>query len=133
VGEARPGVGKGARQLPWPRALRDSQDADAPVQANKDINRLSVWMIEAAKAFFSEGHNVEIIKDVAKQLTVERMTRRVIAADTPLKHKIVVFTLRALHDAPRCRQGLVPRSLAPRSPIWWNFILVVEMDREGIW
>ena len=43
-------------------------------------------------AFFSEGHNVEIIRDLRKQLTVEAVKRRVIAADAPLKDKIVVFT-----------------------------------------
>jgi DNA ligase (NAD+) len=42
--------------------------------------------------FFSEGHNVEVIRDLRKQLTVEAVTRRVVAADAKLKDKIVVFT-----------------------------------------
>ena len=43
-------------------------------------------------AFFGEGHNVEIINDLAKLLSIEGVKRRVIAADAPLKDKIVVFT-----------------------------------------
>jgi DNA ligase (NAD+) len=43
-------------------------------------------------AFFSEGHNVEIIRDLRQQLTVEPVTRRVVADDAALKGKIVVFT-----------------------------------------
>jgi DNA ligase (NAD+) len=43
-------------------------------------------------AFFGEGHNVELIRDLRKQLTVQPVERRVIADDAPLKDKIVVFT-----------------------------------------
>jgi DNA ligase (NAD+) len=57
-----------------------------------NVEQIGVTTADAMCAFFSEGHNVEIIKDLAKQLTVEPVTRRVIAADAPLKDKIVVFT-----------------------------------------
>jgi DNA ligase (NAD+) len=57
-----------------------------------NVEQIGVTTADAMCAFFSEGHNVEIIKDLAKQLTVEQVTRRVIAADAPLKDKIVVFT-----------------------------------------
>src|SRR4051812_14348824 len=57
-----------------------------------NVEQIGVTTADAMCAFFSEGHNVEIIKDVARQLTVEPVKRRVIAADAALKDKIVVFT-----------------------------------------
>ena len=57
-----------------------------------NVEQIGVTTADAMCAFFSEGHNVEIIKDLRKQLTVEAVTRRVIADDAPLKDKIVVFT-----------------------------------------
>ena len=57
-----------------------------------NVEQIGVTTADAMCAFFSEGHNVEIIKDLRKQLTVEAVTRRVVAADAPLKDKIVVFT-----------------------------------------
>src|SRR5436190_2901706 len=57
-----------------------------------NVEQIGVTTADAMCAFFSEGHNVEIIKDLRKQLTVEAVKRRVIAADAPLKDKIVVFT-----------------------------------------
>ncbi len=57
-----------------------------------NVEQIGVTTADAMCAFFSEGHNVEIIKDLRRQLTVEPVTRRVIAADAPLKDKTVVFT-----------------------------------------
>jgi len=57
-----------------------------------NIEQIGVTTADEICEFFSEGHNVEIIRDLRKQLTVESVTRRVIAADAPLKDKIVVFT-----------------------------------------
>ncbi|MBN9490505.1 MAG: NAD-dependent DNA ligase LigA [Alphaproteobacteria bacterium] len=57
-----------------------------------NIEQIGVTTADEICEFFSEGHNVEIIRDLRKQLTVEGVTRRVIAADAPLKDKIVVFT-----------------------------------------
>src|SRR5689334_3434073 len=57
-----------------------------------NIEQIGVTTADAIAAFFSEGHNVQIIKDLAKQVTVEGVKRRVIAADAPLKDKVVVFT-----------------------------------------
>jgi DNA ligase (NAD+) len=57
-----------------------------------NIEQVGVTTADAICAFFSEGHNVEIIRDLRKQLTVEGVKRRVVAADAPLKDKIVVFT-----------------------------------------
>jgi len=57
-----------------------------------NVEQTGVTTADAMCDFFSEGHNVEIIKDLRKQLTVEPVKRRVIAADAPLKDKIVVFT-----------------------------------------
>ena len=57
-----------------------------------NVEQIGVTTADAMCAFFSEGHNVEIIKDLRQQLTVEAVTRRVVADDAPLKDKIVVFT-----------------------------------------
>jgi DNA ligase (NAD+) len=57
-----------------------------------NVEQIGVTTADAISEFFSEGHNVEIIKDLRKQLTVEGVKRRAVAADAPLKDKIVVFT-----------------------------------------
>ena len=57
-----------------------------------NVEQIGVTTADAMCAFFGEGHNVEIIRDLAKLLTIEGVKRRVIAADAPLKDKIVVFT-----------------------------------------
>ncbi len=57
-----------------------------------NIEQIGVTTADAMCAFFSEGHTVDIIRDLRRQLTVEGVTRRVIADDAPLKDKTVVFT-----------------------------------------
>lgn len=57
-----------------------------------NVEQIGVTTADAIAAFFSEGHNVEIIRDLRKQLTVEAVKRRVVAADALLRDKIVVFT-----------------------------------------
>jgi DNA ligase (NAD+) len=57
-----------------------------------NVEQIGVTTADAICGFFDELHTVEIIRDLRKQLTVEGVTRRVIAADAPLKDKIVVFT-----------------------------------------
>jgi DNA ligase (NAD+) len=57
-----------------------------------NIEQIGVTTADAMVEFFSEGHTVDIIRDLRRQLTVEGVTRRVIASDAPLKDKIVVFT-----------------------------------------
>ena len=57
-----------------------------------NIEQIGVTTADAMCAFFTEGHTVEIIRDLLKQLTVQRVERRVVAADAKLKDKIVVFT-----------------------------------------
>jgi DNA ligase (NAD+) len=57
-----------------------------------NIEQIGVTTADAMCAFFGEGHTVDIIEDLREQLTVEPVTRRVIAADALLKDKIVVFT-----------------------------------------
>ncbi|MDP2332732.1 MAG: NAD-dependent DNA ligase LigA [Reyranella sp.] len=57
-----------------------------------NVEQIGVTTADAMCAFFTEGHTVEIIKDLLKQLSVEAVQRRVIAADALLKDKIVVFT-----------------------------------------
>ncbi|TAJ41928.1 MAG: NAD-dependent DNA ligase LigA [Reyranella sp.] len=57
-----------------------------------NVEQIGVTTADAIAAFFSEGHNVEIIRDLRKQLTVEAVKRRAVAADALLKDKIVVFT-----------------------------------------
>ena len=57
-----------------------------------NIEQIGVTTADAMCAFFGEGHTVDVIKDLRKQLTVEPVTRRVVAADALLKDKIVVFT-----------------------------------------
>ena len=57
-----------------------------------NVEQIGVTTADAIAVFFSEGHNVEIIRDLRKQLTVEAVKRRVIASDAVLKDKVVVFT-----------------------------------------
>ena len=57
-----------------------------------NVEQIGVTTADAMCAFFTEGHTVDIIKDLLRQLTVEAVKRRVVAADAPLKDKIVVFT-----------------------------------------
>lgn len=57
-----------------------------------NVEQIGVTTADAMCAFFGEGHNVEIIRDLARLLTIEGVKRRVIAADAPLKDRIVVFT-----------------------------------------
>lgn len=57
-----------------------------------NVEQIGVTTADAMCSFFGEGHNVEIIRDLRKQLTVEAVTRRVVAADAKLKDKVVVFT-----------------------------------------
>jgi DNA ligase (NAD+) len=57
-----------------------------------NVEQIGVTTADAMCAFFIEGHTVDIIEDLLKQLTVEAVKRRVIAADAALKDKIVVFT-----------------------------------------
>ena len=57
-----------------------------------NVEQIGVTTADAMCAFFTEGHTVDIIKDLLKQLTVEAVKRRVVASDAPLKDKIVVFT-----------------------------------------
>jgi DNA ligase (NAD+) len=57
-----------------------------------NVEQIGVTTADAMCAFFTEGHTVDIIEDLLKQLTVQPVQRRVIAADAALKDKIVVFT-----------------------------------------
>ena len=57
-----------------------------------NVEQIGVTTADAMCAFFSEGHTVEIIRDLLKQLTVQPIERRVVAADAKLRDKIVVFT-----------------------------------------
>jgi DNA ligase (NAD+) len=76
-----------------------------------NVEQIGVTTADAMCAFFSEGHNVEIIRDLRKQLTVEAVKRRVVAADAALKDKIVVFTGELSTMTPPRR---APRNWAPR-------------------
>jgi DNA ligase (NAD+) len=57
-----------------------------------NVEQIGVTTADAMCVFFSESHNVDAIKDLLKQLTVEPVKRRVVAANAPLKDKVVVFT-----------------------------------------
>lgn len=57
-----------------------------------NIEQIGVTTADAMCDFFNEGHTVEIIRDLLKQLTVQPVERRVVAADAKLRDKIVVFT-----------------------------------------
>ncbi len=87
------------------KATRERKDAPDDVKKEKaaaqvgesygrlcNVEQIGVTTADAMCTFFGEGHNVEIIRDLRKQLTVEAVTRRVVAADAKLKDKIVVFT-----------------------------------------
>ncbi len=57
-----------------------------------NVEQIGVTTADAMCTFFSEGHTVEIIRDLLNQLTVQPVERRVVAADAKLRDKIVVFT-----------------------------------------
>jgi len=57
-----------------------------------NIEQIGVTTADAMCAFFSEGHTVDIIRNLLKELAVQPVERRVVAADAKLKDKIVVFT-----------------------------------------
>ncbi|MBX9945357.1 MAG: NAD-dependent DNA ligase LigA [Reyranella sp.] len=57
-----------------------------------NIEQIGVTTADAMCAFFAEGHTVDIIRDLLKELMVQPVERRVVAADALLKDKIVVFT-----------------------------------------
>lgn len=57
-----------------------------------NVEQIGVTTADAMCTFFSEGHTVEIIRDLLKELSVQPVERRVVAADAKLKDKIVVFT-----------------------------------------
>jgi DNA ligase (NAD+) len=57
-----------------------------------NVEQIGVTTADAMCAFFTEGHTVEIIRDLLDQLDVQRVERRVVAADAKLRDKIVVFT-----------------------------------------
>jgi len=57
-----------------------------------NVEQIGVTTADAMCTFFGEGHNVEVIRDLRKQLTVEAVVRRAVAADAKLRDKIVVFT-----------------------------------------
>ena len=57
-----------------------------------NIEQIGVTTADAMCGFFGESHNVDAIRDLLKELTVEEVQRRVVAANAPLKDKIVVFT-----------------------------------------
>ena len=57
-----------------------------------NVEQIGVTTADAMGDFFREGHNVEIIRDLRRQLTVEPVARRVVAADARLKDQVVVFT-----------------------------------------
>ncbi|TAJ34851.1 MAG: NAD-dependent DNA ligase LigA, partial [Reyranella sp.] len=86
-------------------AAKERKKHDQPVKKEKaaaevgesygrlcNIEQIGVTTADAMCAFFTEGHTVEIIRDLLKQLTVQRVERRVVAADAKLRDKIVVFT-----------------------------------------
>src|SRR5215468_6781538 len=57
-----------------------------------NVEQIGVTTADAICSFFTELHTVEVIRDLLKQLTVQPVERRVVAADAKLKDKIVVFT-----------------------------------------
>ncbi len=57
-----------------------------------NVEQIGVTTADAMCTFFSEGHTVEIIRDLLKQLTVQPVERRVVATDAKLRDKTVVFT-----------------------------------------
>jgi DNA ligase (NAD+) len=57
-----------------------------------NVEQIGVTTADAMCTFFSEGHTVAIIRDLLKELTVQPVERRVVAADAKLRDKVVVFT-----------------------------------------
>jgi len=57
-----------------------------------NVEQIGVTTADAICGFFTELHTVEVIRDLLKELAVQPVERRVVAADAKLKDKIVVFT-----------------------------------------
>lgn len=57
-----------------------------------NVEQIGVTTADAMCTFFSEGHTVEIIRDLLKELSVQAVERPAVAADARLKDRIVVFT-----------------------------------------
>ena len=57
-----------------------------------NVEQIGVTTADAMCAFFAERHTVEIIRDLLKELSVQPVERRVVAADARLRDKTVVFT-----------------------------------------
>jgi DNA ligase (NAD+) len=57
-----------------------------------NVEQIGVTTADAICSFFTELHTVDVIRDLLKQLTVQPVERRLVAADAKLKDKIVVFT-----------------------------------------
>ncbi|MFO1081178.1 MAG: NAD-dependent DNA ligase LigA [Reyranellaceae bacterium] len=57
-----------------------------------NIEQIGVTTADAMCAFFDELHTVDVIRDLLRQLTVEPVERRTVAADAALAGKTVVFT-----------------------------------------
>ncbi len=78
---------------PEPVKKEKAADAVGPSYGRLcNVEQIGVTTADEMCAFFTEGHNVEIIRDLLKQLTVRPVERRVVAADAKLKDKTVVFT-----------------------------------------
>jgi DNA ligase (NAD+) len=57
-----------------------------------NVEQIGVTTADAMCAFFGEGHTIDIIRDLLRQLTVQSVERRAVAADAKLRDKTVVFT-----------------------------------------
>ena len=57
-----------------------------------NVEQIGVTTADAMCAFFTELHTREVIRDLLRQLAVQPVERRVVAADAKLKDKTVVFT-----------------------------------------
>lgn len=76
----------------WLSAMREvAKDQDDAVQTLSSIDQIGPLMVRDIAQFFAESHNVEALKALTKELTIEPFVKSSVA-NSPLSGKTVVFT-----------------------------------------
>lgn len=76
----------------WREAMQQAQVEDSEAWHDLDnIEQIGPLMARDIVAFFAEKHNLDVIKDLAKELTITDYEQRV-SSSSPLSGKTIVFT-----------------------------------------
>jgi DNA ligase (NAD+) len=76
----------------WRDAMIEAQDPDSPAYQDLDnIEGIGPSVAADILGFFAEAHNLEILRDLAKELTIEDVAAPA-AGGSPIAGKTVVFT-----------------------------------------